>query len=276
MSRAARIDSSTFRLFLIALGVVCVGVAVGHIVMGVAAIPGAIPVGATNDSEDRFYATLFLFFGIALIYGARRPSDRIAVLRALMFVFFLGGAARVVSFAVMGAPHPLFVILAFLELAIPVLFWCIDRAPPAAWLPPLRAAAPRIPHNAPLARLVFVLGACCCLIATAYMAVGWSAVPGGSRLNATMDSELRFYASLFLGLGSALVWTSFDLAGRRLVFRFLLAGFAAAGCARVVSWIAVGAPNTLFRSQTLLEIGLPILLWVWFRARERASRTHIG
>lgn len=270
MNRAERIESGPFRLFLAALGAVCVGVALAHIVMGIEAIPGAFPASATNDSEDRFYATLFLFFGIALIHGAQRPTERIAVLRASMLVFFLGGTARVVSFAAMGVPHPLFVILGFLELAIPALFWRIDRAPPSAWLLPFRAAAPRISPSATVARLVFALGACCCLIAIAYMTIGWPAVPGGSHLNATMDSELRFYASLFLGFGLALIWTSFDLAKRRLVLRFLLVGFATAGGARVISWIAVGAPNTLFISQAILEVTLPALLWIWFRSHERA------
>jgi hypothetical protein len=43
----------------------------GPIVFRPAIIPGAIPVNATMDSEDRFYATLFLGFGAAVMWCSR-------------------------------------------------------------------------------------------------------------------------------------------------------------------------------------------------------------
>lgn len=269
MVRADAVENRAFRLLLAAFGAVCVGVSLGHLILGVGAIPGAIAVSPTNDSEDRFYATLFAFFGFAIIWCARDPRRRITALRALMLVFFIGGVGRVFSVMAVGLPHPLFVALGISELAIPILFWWVDRTPPSAWLPDLRTSSPVISPKSVLARLIFVFGACCCVIALAYLLIGGPAVPGGSRLNATMDSEVRFYASLFLGFGSALIWTSFDLTGRRLVLRYLLLAFFAAGCARVVSWICVGPPNALFVSQLVLEVTLPLVLWIWFRATER-------
>lgn len=58
-------DRRILRWFLTLFGMVCAGIALAHIFVGPSAIPGSIPVNATMDSEDRFYATLFLGFGIA-------------------------------------------------------------------------------------------------------------------------------------------------------------------------------------------------------------------
>jgi len=109
---------------LVALfGLVCVGIALAHILIGPSAIPGSIPVNATMDSEDRFYATLFLGFGAAHLWCARDLADRGQILLALQAVFFLGGVARLLSWAQVGPPIPLFVFLGVLELLIPPLLW---------------------------------------------------------------------------------------------------------------------------------------------------------
>lgn len=109
--------------FVALFGLVCVGIALAHIVIGPPAIPGSIPVNATMDSEDRFYATLFLGFGIAHLWCARDLPDRAQVLLALQAVFFLGGVARIISWVQVGPPIPLFVFLGALELLIPPLLW---------------------------------------------------------------------------------------------------------------------------------------------------------
>ena len=49
------------------------------------------------DSEDHFYAKLFLGFGAALDQCSRKLEERGALFKALMIVFFLGGSARIVS-----------------------------------------------------------------------------------------------------------------------------------------------------------------------------------
>ncbi len=45
--------------FLVLFGVTDIGIALLHVVLVPSFIPGAIPVNATMDSEDRFYAVLF-------------------------------------------------------------------------------------------------------------------------------------------------------------------------------------------------------------------------
>lgn len=48
------------QVFLALFGSVAIAIALLHIVFGPSAIPGSVPVNATMDSEDRFYATFFV------------------------------------------------------------------------------------------------------------------------------------------------------------------------------------------------------------------------
>ena len=122
-------DRRILRWFLTLFGMVCAGIALAHIFVGPSAIPGSIPVNATMDSEDRFYATLFLGFGIAHVWAARDLAARAGVVVALQAVFFAGGLARLISLAAVGPPVPLFLFLGTLELLIPpMLWWALRRA----------------------------------------------------------------------------------------------------------------------------------------------------
>jgi hypothetical protein len=109
--------------FLILFGAVCAGIALVHIAFGPSSIPGSVPVNAVMDSEDRFYATLFLGFGLAHIWAARALVERANLVRALQAVFFAGGVARIISALAVGLPGPLFTFLGALELVIPPLVW---------------------------------------------------------------------------------------------------------------------------------------------------------
>ncbi len=114
---------ATLRSVIALFGVVCMAIALVHIVFGPAAIPGSVPVNATMDSEDRFYATLFLGFGAALLWVSRNLEDRRAALFALLVTFFLGGIARIISWIAVGRPDQLFVYLGAVELILPPLLW---------------------------------------------------------------------------------------------------------------------------------------------------------
>ncbi len=123
---------AALRGFVALFGMVCVGIALTHIFVGPSSIPGSVPVNATMDSEDRFYATLFLGFGAAHIWCARDLVRRANILLAMQAVFFLGGIARLISWAQVGPPIGLFVFLGALELVIPPLLWLwLQRAYPA-------------------------------------------------------------------------------------------------------------------------------------------------
>lgn len=110
-------------ILILIFGVVCILIACLHIAIGPSSIPGSVPVNATMDSEDRFYAALFLGFGAALIWCSRDLGAREGVFGALLLTFFLGGIARIISVLAVGWPSPLFIFLGSLELILPPLFW---------------------------------------------------------------------------------------------------------------------------------------------------------
>ena len=115
-------------VFAALFGLVCAGIALVHIALGPHSIPGSVPVNATMDSEDRFYATLFLAFGAAMVWSSRDLRGRAGLFAALMAVFFLGGLARIVSWVMVGPPNTFFQAMTVLELAIPPIAWLGLRA----------------------------------------------------------------------------------------------------------------------------------------------------
>ena len=108
-------------------GAVCAAIGLVHIALGPSAIPGSVPVNATMDSEDRFYATLFVSFGLAMVWCSRDLAVRRGVFYALLATFFAGGLARIVSVAAVGPPSSLFVFLGSLELILPPVLWWWHR-----------------------------------------------------------------------------------------------------------------------------------------------------
>lgn len=122
-----------------------------------------------------------------------------------------------------------------------------------------------------LKAFVVVFGLVCAAIGLVHIVYGPSSIPGSVPVNATMDSEDRFYATLFVGFGLTLIWCAMDLAGRRGAFLWLLVIFFASGVSRIVSMTQVGFPNPLFMFLTVVELALPVGLWLWLqRAHPRA------
>ncbi|MHA6334304.1 DUF4345 domain-containing protein [Qipengyuania sp. CAU 1752] len=120
----SEMDLARALAWIVALfGAVCIAIALAHIAIGPASIPGSMPVNATMDSEDRFYATLFLGFGAALVWCSRSLDERRGVLFALLAVFFLGGIARIISAAQVGLPNTLFQVLGVTELVLPLILY---------------------------------------------------------------------------------------------------------------------------------------------------------
>jgi hypothetical protein len=76
-------------------------------------------VGADVDSEMRFYAVLWMAYGGVAMWVVRALPKRMNLLRAMLGVFWLGGLGRVLSYFAIGAPHPLFLVLMWVEIALP-------------------------------------------------------------------------------------------------------------------------------------------------------------
>jgi Domain of unknown function (DUF4345) len=104
------------------MGGVCLAIGVFHIVGGVASVPGEAHAGATVDSRERFYGVVFAAYGLAWLWAGRQRELPLALVRGLAVVLFLGGVARLLSFAVYGAPQWFQTVLLVVELVVPVVF----------------------------------------------------------------------------------------------------------------------------------------------------------
>lgn len=125
-----------YQWFLGLFGVTVIAIATAHIVIGPGIIPDSWSVSATMDSEYRFFASMFLAFGFALLWCIRRIETRTVLVNFLALTFLAGGLARLVSIYAVGLPHPFFIVMTFLELFLPlVMFYLqyrVSRAVPAA------------------------------------------------------------------------------------------------------------------------------------------------
>ncbi|TRD10926.1 DUF4345 domain-containing protein [Erythrobacter insulae] len=119
--------------------------------------------------------------------------------------------------------------------------------------------------------VLHVFGVTCCGIATVHMLLGLSWVPDAGNFTATLDSQDRFYASIFFGFGTAVIWSARDLKSRRKVLGLLLGLFFLGGLARILSVLAIGWPHPMFIVLGALELTMPPILWFWSRVATRET-----
>jgi drug/metabolite transporter superfamily protein YnfA len=112
-------------------GWACIGIGVGHVVLGVErSIPGAGQVSPTLESQDAFYNSIFIGYGLTWLRASQddRP-DRVVEAAAVMA---LGGVARLIAAARRGAPHRLYVGLTAVEFVVPAVVAALARNEPVA------------------------------------------------------------------------------------------------------------------------------------------------
>lgn len=110
-----------FQGFLVLFGVIVIAISLAHFAVGADAIIGGSEVNATSDGEDRFYAGLFLCYGVALLWCAREVERKRVYITVLAAVFFVGGIGRLVALVTVGVPHPFYVAMLVVELVLPVV-----------------------------------------------------------------------------------------------------------------------------------------------------------
>jgi hypothetical protein len=115
------------QVFLALFGITAIFISMLHVALGPAAIPGSVPVNATMDSEDRFYATLFLAYGAVLVWCVREVEHKSKPVYFLALTLFTGGLARLVSMAAVGPPNAFFVAMTALELSLPIVMALVQR-----------------------------------------------------------------------------------------------------------------------------------------------------
>ena len=102
---------------------------------------------------------------------------------------------------------------------------------------------------------------------------GSGGIPGENEAGASVESELRFYAVLWIAFGAALIWTAPRAARETKLVRALMAVLFAGGIARAIAWAAEGRPDGLFVVLLVLELAIPPLVVLWQR---RVARDAAG
>jgi hypothetical protein len=84
----------------------------------------------------------------------------------------------------------------------------------------------------------------------------------GLPAKAVLDSNLRFFAGAWAGLGLALYWLIPKIEQQTVLFRAIWGMIFVGGIGRLVSMLLVGLPPPPFIGFTILEIvGAPIFIW---------------
>jgi hypothetical protein len=123
-------------IVLYVLGAVPVATGLLGIIAGPAGAPGGAPTVASVDSEYRFVNTFWLAAGLILWWSLRRASDRALITRVMLTLAALGGIPRVLSWIMVGPPHPVFIGTLVLELVIvPLVILWHSRVFPVARAP---------------------------------------------------------------------------------------------------------------------------------------------
>jgi len=93
--------------------------------------------------------------------------------------------------------------------------------------------------------------------------------------DATLDSNLRFYSGVWLGVGLAAAWTVPRIERETTLFRALWLTIFLGGLGRLLSLAITGMPFAPFVGFTALEIfGAPFFVWWQGRVAAASSATR--
>ncbi|WP_107658274.1 DUF4345 domain-containing protein [Nocardia suismassiliense] len=120
--------AATLKWLSMVMGVACVAIGFLHIALGNDAVPDMGDLGATADSQSRFFGAIFVGYGAAWIWAARESPIPSTVTRWLAGIFLLGAVGRAVSVAVYGWPHWFQIVLTVIEVVLPPVFWWLATA----------------------------------------------------------------------------------------------------------------------------------------------------
>ena len=128
-----------------------------------------------------------------------------------------------------------------------------------------------------LQALLAILGATAIVAGLAAVLTGPEGQLGGAAVPASVDSEYRFYAALWIAFGAVALYIVPRVDRETLAVRALAAALFAAGAARGVAWIDAGRPEAPFVALLALELAIPPVLVLWQRrTHARSDDRHHG
>ncbi|WP_446223797.1 DUF4345 domain-containing protein [Nocardia sp. IBHARD005] len=111
-----------------------------------------------------------------------------------------------------------------------------------------------------------VFGVGSTLIALSHLFWGTATIIGGGEVNATIDSDLRFYSVLFAAFGIAYIWCAKDVETKAIPINLLGAIFFIGGFARFLSIAAEGLPHAFYIVMIPVELIVPVVNYYWIKA----------
>jgi hypothetical protein len=123
-----------------------------------------------------------------------------------------------------------------------------------------------------LVRLSTLNGIACMVIGAYHLLGGASrTTPGAGQVSASIDSQERFYATVFAGYGLAWVRAARARPVPATDVVALSSVMALGGVGRVLSWRQYGRPHPLYAVLTLVEFVLPAAMLMALRRSRTAS-----
>jgi hypothetical protein len=120
------------RMLARSTGAACTGIGVMHAVVGARSVIGLTDSGATEDSQERFYGSIFAGYGVAWLHAARAERMSPQTVRWLAATMAGGGAARVLGTFRSGRPHSFWLVMTAVEFVVPAAaLWLLDTNSPS-------------------------------------------------------------------------------------------------------------------------------------------------
>ena len=116
-----------------------------------------------------------------------------------------------------------------------------------------------------------IFGLVCLAIALTHLFIGSASIIGGGRVNATIDSDMRFYAVLFAAFGGGFIWAAKDLDRRAPIVNLLGLVFFLGGLARLLAWAQTGIPNWFYLMMIPIELVIPVINWLLLTGVRRST-----
>ena len=121
-------SARALRAVFYAGGAVATAAGLHTAVLGARSLPGQDVANPVLESELRFFAAIYVAYGLAALRTAPSADSETERVRALAGTILIAGLARAGAWAAAGRPHPLQRALLAVELTLPAAVAALQRA----------------------------------------------------------------------------------------------------------------------------------------------------